>query len=356
MTPKTMKALRLVKYNAPYELHEIPTPSIQENDLLLKVGAASFCHTDYQVYEGVYKSQCPMTPSHESVGTVVEVGTKAAQAGWKTGQRVGMLNFRHACHSCIGCRVARDPQSPGRPDARFCENKEMAGISADGGFAEYVIADADSSLLLPDGLAFEQAAPLMCAGATVWGGLNEAGVQPGLPIGVIGVGGLGVLALQFAAGLGHPTVAIDNRPEGRQLAEELPEHLRPKKVVDSNSPSATREIVDFAGDGGLAAVLVCTDSVQATEWSLKLLRTRGVCVPLGLPTEGFKFSAFDLVFKQLSIKGSLVANQRLVTDMMKLVAEKGIRSHVTTMSLEEGVNLPEMYMDPRLKGRLVVVV
>ncbi|RDW94221.1 uncharacterized protein DSM5745_01543 [Aspergillus mulundensis] len=356
MAPKTMKALRLVKYNAPYELQEIPVPTIKDNDLLLKVGAASFCHTDYQVYEGVYQSPLPLTPSHEPVGTIVEVGPKAAAAGWKAGQRVGMLNFRHACNSCTGCRVARDPKDPSKPDLRFCqgETKDMAGISGDGGFAEYVVADADASVALPEGLEFAQAAPLMCAGATVWGGLDEAGVKPGLPIGVIGIGGLGLLALQFAAGLGHPTFAIDNRPEGRQLAADLPSHLRPKAIIDSTTESATDEIVNAAGDGGLAGVLVCTDSVEATEWSLKLLRTKGVCVPLGLPVEGFKFSAFDLIFKQLSVRGNLVANQRLVRDMMRLVAEKGVRSHVTTMTLEEGVNLPERYMDPNLKGRLVV--
>ncbi|KAL4810675.1 chaperonin 10-like protein [Aspergillus unguis] len=353
---KTMKALRLVEYNAPYKLEEIPIPNIKPNDLLLKTAAASFCHTDYQVYEGVYQSPLPLTPSHEPVGTVVDLGPKASAGGWQKGQRVGMLNFRHACGSCTGCMTARDPQRPERPDTRFCANKDMAGISADGGFAEYVVADADCTVLLPEGVDFVQAAPLMCAGATVWGGLDQAGVKAGLPIGVIGIGGLGVLALQFAAGLGHPTVAIDNREEGLQLARELPEHLKPKKIVDSTSPNATDEVMNAAGDGGLAGVLVCTDSMPATEWSLKLLRTKGVCVPLGLPAEGFKFSAFDLIFKQLTVRGSLVASQRMVTEMIKVVVEKGVRSHITTMRLEEGVNLPERYMDPRLKGRLVVTM
>lgn len=81
-----------------------------------------------------------------------------------------------------------------------------------------------------------------------------------------------------------------------------------------------------------------------------------MCVPLGLPTEGFSFSAFDLIFKHLSVKGSLVCNQRMARDMMELVKDKGVRSHVRTMSLEQGVNLPEMYMDPNLKGRLVVTM
>lgn len=117
------------------------------------------------MYEGVYESACPMTPSHEPAGTVVVVGRKAA-AQWKPGQRIGMLNFRHACNECTGCRTVRDPQVSDEPDVRFCENKEMAGITSDGGFAEYVVADANTSILLPDFVPFEQAAPLMCAGVS----------------------------------------------------------------------------------------------------------------------------------------------------------------------------------------------
>lgn len=153
------------QYDTPYELQEVPIPSIGDNDLLVKVGAAGFCHTDYQVYEGIYQSPCPITPSHESVGTVVAVGKKAV-ANWKPGQRVGALNFRHACSNCTGCKTARDPQVPDEPDPRFCEKKEMAGINSDGGFAEYIVMDSATTIPLPDNLPFEQAAPLMCAGVS----------------------------------------------------------------------------------------------------------------------------------------------------------------------------------------------
>ncbi|PWY80800.1 alcohol dehydrogenase GroES-like domain-containing protein [Aspergillus sclerotioniger CBS 115572] len=333
-----MKALRLVEYNTPYQLHEIPIPTITPNELLIKIGAAGFCHTDYQVYQGVYNSRIPMTPSHEPVGTIIEVGHKVSPE-WKPGQRIGMLNFRHACNSCNGCEFARDPLRPDEPDVRFCEKKDMAGMTADGGFAEYAVADPATCVRLPEGVEFEQAAPLMCAGATVWTGLDRLELKAGLPVGVIGIGGLGALALQFAAGLGYKTVAIDNRSEGLQLARELPEHLRPGKVVDYNNDQAAKEVVEFAG--------------VVTEWSLKLLRTHAVCVPLGAPAEGFKFSAFDIHFKELTIRGALVANQRLASHMMKLVAEEGVRSHVQTIKLEEGMDLPIRYMDPHLRGRLV---
>lgn len=126
--------------------------------MLVKIGAAGFCHTDHQVYEGFYQSQTPQVGSHEPAGTVVAVGSKAAKS-FKEGQRVGVLLFRHACHECVGCKTTRD--------IRFCEKKEMAGVTSDGAFAEYMIADADNTVLLPETIPFEQAAPLMCAGVSI---------------------------------------------------------------------------------------------------------------------------------------------------------------------------------------------
>lgn len=122
-------------------------------------GLASNSCRSYQVWEGVYESPTPIIPSHEPVGTIVALGEQAKKSGkWKVGQRVGVLLFRHACHHCIGCRTTND--------VRFCKNKDMAGLANDGGMAEYIIGDADNSVLIPDNVPFEQAAPLMCAGVS----------------------------------------------------------------------------------------------------------------------------------------------------------------------------------------------
>jgi D-arabinose 1-dehydrogenase-like Zn-dependent alcohol dehydrogenase len=355
-------------------LQEIPVPTIGDNDLLVKVRAAGFCHTDYQVYEGVYQSKLPLTPSHEPVGTVVAVGQHAARQNWLIGQRVGVLNFRHACGVCSGCKTFRESPMSDKPDIRVCKNKEMAGISHDGGFAEYIVADADTTTLLPDGLTFEQAAPLMCAGvsdplflpgicllncigqATVWSGIRAAQLSSGLPVAVIGIGGLGQLAIQFLKALGHPTIAIDNRPEGLELSREIGlEELRADTVVDYHSDDATEKVLQFGAEGGgVAGVVVCTDDVAATKWSLTVLRPRGVAVVLGLPTDGFHFSAFDLVFKELVVRGSLVANKTLVDEMMTVVDKHNVRSHVTVVDLKDAPRLPELYMNKHLKGRLVL--
>ena len=186
----------------------------------------------------------------------------------------------------------------------------------------------------------------------MWGGIHSAKVAPGEAIGIIGIGGLGSLAVQFAKALGHPVVAIDNRPEGRELATEAP--LKADLVLDSETPEAVSKVKEFVGKGGLAAIIVCTDTVSVTEWSLNLLRPNGVCVPLGLPVAGFHFNAFTAVFQQITVVGSLVATQAETQKMLDTVAKHGIRSHLTVLPLEEAIHLPERYMDKHLKGRLVV--
>jgi D-arabinose 1-dehydrogenase-like Zn-dependent alcohol dehydrogenase len=138
------------------------------------------------------------------------------------------------------------------------------------------------------------------------------------PVGILGIGGLGALAIQFAKSLGHRVVAIDNRVEGRDLAKSVP--LPADLVVDYNAPDVIEQIQHWSGQDGLSAIIVCTDNIEATEWSLETLAVHGTCVPLGLPPSGWKFNAFTAIFKELTIRGSLVASREQCEDMMKAVA------------------------------------
>ena len=190
--------------------------------------------------------------------------------------------------------------------------------------------------------------------ATTWAGLKAANVSSPAPIGIVGIGGLGTLAVQFAKALGHAVVAVDNRAEGRALATEFA--LKADLVVDTADSEAAERIKTWAGRDGLAAVIVCTDDVEITDWSLTTLRPHGVAVPLGLPPAGFKFSAFTMVFNELTIKGSLVATKHQVEDMIRVVAENQIRSHITTIGIDDAPNVTAMYMTQHLKGRLVVTI
>ena len=174
------------------------------------------------------------------------------------------------------------------------------------------------------------------------------------PIGVVGIGGLGSLAVQFAKALGHAVVAIDNRAEGRHLATEF--GLKADLVVDTADASPVNKIKSWAGNGGLAAVIVCTDDVEATKWSLTTLRPHGVAVPLGLPPSGFQFDAFAMIFSELVLKGSLVSTRGQAEEMMKVVAQHGVKSHLTIVGMDAAPNLADMYMDPHLIGRIVMKI
>jgi len=171
----------------------------------------------------------------------------------------------------------------------------------------------------------------------------------------VGIGGLGSLAVQFAKALGHPVVAVDNREEGRALAQELP--LKADLVVDFNDKEATETIKKWAGDGGLTALVITTDNNDANNWALSTLRPHGVAVPLGLPVPNVQFDSFAFVFQQLTLKGSVLSSREQAEDMMKVVTKHGVRSYVTTIPLEKVTEvLPDAYMDPHLKGRLVVTM
>ncbi|KAF2027787.1 GroES-like protein [Setomelanomma holmii] len=351
----TMRAAHIVEFDEPYQLCERPVPQCGDNDLLIQVHAAGFCHSDFQVLQGQFATNLPMIPSHEPAGRIVQVGSHV-KGTWRIGDRVGVLNFKNACGSCAGCRQHR--RKSARPDPRFCQTREMAGFKHDGAFAQYMLADPNATIQLPDAVSYEQGAPLMCAGATAWGALRKLSpeVGPNETVAIVGIGGVGHLAVQFAKSLGYKTVAIDNRPEGRQLALEVPEHLKPDLVVDSAADDADEKLLTFSQDEGLAGIVVCTDSIQANAWSLQQLGNKGVMVPLGLPKDKWQFDSEAMVFRELTIKGSYVASADEVKTMFEVVAKHKIASHLTVLDFDQIPSLVERYQHASMKGRLVIKI
>ncbi|KAJ4256238.1 hypothetical protein NW762_009317 [Fusarium torreyae] len=357
--PSHMRAAYIAEYNKPYALGERPLPSIRDADVLVRVHAAGFCHSDLQALQGEFERPAPigLVPSHEIAGIVAKVGSNY-KGDLKVGDRVGVLNFKHACGSCVGCRLtARKGE---KLDPRFCEGRETAGFLHDGGFADYVSADPGTTVRLPDSISFQQAAPLTCAGATVWGSLEAAtsGLSEGETVAIVGIGGLGHLGVQFVKALGFRTIAVDSREAGRQLAEDVENPgLKPDLVVDSSdTKSASKIIYDFTEGEGVAAAIVCTPSLEANRWALKILRIKGTLGILGLPQTPWQFDAAPLVFKEVSIKGSYVAGKDATDRMMRIVEEAGVRSHLTVVPFEKIPGIVDMYEDAAFKGRIVVQI
>lgn len=184
--------------------------------------------------------------------------------------------------------------------------------------------------------------------------MKQVGIAKGQSIAIVGIGGLGVLAVQFAKALGYRVVAIDNREVGLKLAANIKSHLKPDLIIGFDSPDAASRIATFTGGIGLHGAVVCTDDVPASDWALHRLQPRGTCVMLGLPEQGFRFDAFNLVFREIVVKGSLHCSVDEVKYMLKDVVENGILSHLTILSLEEGEDIPERAAAHSYEGRLVV--
>jgi D-arabinose 1-dehydrogenase-like Zn-dependent alcohol dehydrogenase len=194
------------------------------------------------------------------------------------------------------------------------------------------------------------------AKATVWGALQKLKpeVKLGETVAIVGIGGLGQLGLQFAKAMGYKTIAIDNRPEGRQLTLDIPKNLSPDMVVDSAAEDTGDKILKFTGGEGLAGIVVCTDSIEANAWSLQQLGNGGVMVPVGLPKARWQFDSEAMIFRELTIRGVYVASTEMVEKMLKVVDEYGVSSHITTVDFDEIPNIVEKYTDKSMKGRLVV--
>lgn len=184
-----------------------------------------------------------------------------------------------------------------------------------------------------------------------------AGLRQGDPIAIVGIGGLGHLGVQFAKALGYRTIAMDSRPEGRQLATDVPRPgLMADLVVDPAAPDTEEQISRFTNAEGIAAAVVCTDSLAANAWSLRLLRIGGVLVPLALPAEQWRFDSDVLVYKELVIRGSYVAGVESTRRMMQVVEESGIKSRLTVVPFDSVPGILDLYQEKSFSGRLVVQI
>lgn len=194
--------------------------------------------------------------------------------------------------------------------------------------------------------------------ATAWGALKKLSpeVSAGDPVAIVGIGGVGHLALQFAKALGYRTIAMDIRQAGRELAAEVPEILQPDLILDPHASNVEGAILDFTAGEGIAGAIVCTDNVQANAWILRQLGNKGVMVPLGLPKDDWNFEAEAIVFRELSIRGSYVASAEEVEEMLKIVAEHSIASYLTVLDFGQIPTIVDTYLHESMKGRLVVKI
>ncbi|WVW79311.1 hypothetical protein I302_101278 [Kwoniella bestiolae CBS 10118] len=350
--PKQMRALRVLKAPSKYySLETLPVPRAEGTQVLLKIGAAGLCHTDLMVLEGSFGENLPLVGSHEPSGTVVQLGEEAGKiGGLKIGDRVAALLPKDVCGKCSDCRFG---------DWKYCANSKYSGITTDGYFSEYALVEAKHCVVLPDSMNFEQAAPLTCAGVTIYTAIKKANLKPGEIIAISGLGALGSLGVQMAKAMGLKVVAIDARPEPLDLVRSF--DIAPDLVIDgrkTSSEDAMKEIIKLRPDGyegwdGADATILTADPTSSHTFALSLTRRHGHVILVAQPPE-LNFNFKNFIFQDLTLSGSLHGNEVDLKETIELCAKYGIESHVSRFGVDEHEKMIDACEAEGRKGKIVL--
>ncbi|KAJ1026712.1 hypothetical protein NDA16_002310 [Ustilago loliicola] len=371
--PKTMKALRIEEFSAdpPYVLrHDVPVPDVGPNDVLIRIATAGYCHTDMMVARGEFagksRNPLPLIPSHEPTGVVVALGANDAtnavggkrsndgsdkSVPLKQGDRVGCITFRDYCGKCSECQ---------RGTPKYCTDQDMVGVTADGAFAEYMRADYRSCVVLPESLNFDSAAPLFCAGATIYTAIVNCQLKPGQTLAIIGAGALGHLGVQLAKCLGYKVWLFDARDAPLEMCKSFP--YPPDKTVnsgkiDAHDDAAVEKLVTEELDGNRAdATIMATDVIPAYEFGLAITKNHGLFMVVGQPNDPIPIYYNHLIFRDITVKGSLLGDPKTTQEMCELVAKHKIEVKTIAYPLEDVDKMRADYAKPENQGKMVICV
>ena len=331
MQIKAMAALAQGALLAPW-MYE--TQELGPYDCAVRVKSCGVCHSDIHMIDNDWGfSRYPLVPGHEIAGEVVACG--ASVIGLKTGTRVGIGWQRSACMQCDECLQGRD---------NLCERSQGVISHGYGGFADSVVVDSRFCFVLPDGIQTDLAGPLLCGGATVYSALRNAGMTSGMKIGVIGIGGLGHMAVQFAAKLGNEVTVFTTTPDKAGFAAKL--GARDAVVTVPGERLKTKETFD---------ILLNTVPVQC-DWNayLRLLNSNGTLTFVGVPPGPASIDINMLLGKQRKITASMIGSRWMIRDMLRIADRYGIEPIVEKFPLAEANAALAKVRDNSIRYRAVL--
>ncbi len=314
-----MKAAVLHSFSEPLQIEERPQPTPGAGEVLIKVAACGVCHSDLHLAGGEWDllrpiTKLPLVLGHEATGTIAAVGEGVTD--FAIGDRVGVPWLHFTCGECEYCRAGRET---------LCAKQQITGCTVDGGFAEYLTARASHTARLPEALSFEQAAPLLCAGLTVYSAIRASGIAAGQKVAIFGVGGLGHLAIQLAKARGAEVIAVDVAEEKLALARECGADL----TMNGASPQIHREFKKATG-GGAHVVMVTSGSRAAYETALRCLRKGGTLSIVGMAPEPVSLSTVAMVSGEYRIVASAVGTRADLAELLRIAAAGGVRCRIET--------------------------
>ena len=332
-----MKKVIVSSARGDFAAKEEPIPEPRSGYARVKVQACGVCHSDTLTKDGAWPGIVyPRAPGHEIAGVVDALGSDADP--WKIGDRVGVGWHGGHCGKCDSCR---------RGDFITCVKLQIPGISYDGGYAEYVLVPIEALARIPESLAPEEAAPLMCAGITTFNALRHSGARPGDLVAIQGIGGLGHLAIQFANKFGFATVAIGRGEENKNLALEL----GARDYIDARSQDVAKELSAL---GGARAILATAPDGKAMGSLIDGLGVDGKLVTIAVSFEPFSVSSPQLLMARKSIMGWPAGTSKDSEDTLRFAAANGVRPMIETFPLDRAADAYDHMMSGKVRFRSVL--
>jgi alcohol dehydrogenase, propanol-preferring len=332
-----MRAVEVNKAGAPFAVVERDVPEPGAGQVRIKVEACGVCHSDALVRFAAFPGMSlPRVPGHEVAGRIDAVGAGVSQ--WKSGDRVGAGWHGGHCFRCNACRKGMFIN---------CESAKITGLSHDGGYADYMVAPAESVARIPDKLSAVEAGPLLCAGITTFNALRNSGARPGDTVAVQGIGGLGHFALQFASRLGFRTVALSRGADKEALARELGAH----DYVDTAAEGASEGLQRL---GGADLVLATAPNSDAMASVIDGLKPRGKLLIVAASTEPLTIQPL-LLLSGKSIAGWPSGSAIDSEETMNFSALTGVRPRTESFPLEKAEEAFQRVMANKVRFRAVLV-
>ena len=316
---------------------EFPEPG--PGHVRIRVHACGVCHSDSLTKEGQWPGiQFPRAPGHEIAGVVDAVGPDVPL--FKTGQRVGLGWHGGHCNYCPPCR---------RGNFILCENQPIPGINYDGGYADYVIAPANALAFMAPELNDIDAAPLLCAGITTFNALRNSGARTGDTVVLYGIGGLGHLAIQYAAKAGYRTVAVARGQDKAPLAKQLGAHI----YIDSATQDPAKELQKI---GGANIILSTITSAKGLDWVIDGLAPAGKFIVVGAPDGPIVINPFPLLLGRRTVAGWPSGTGMDSEDTLKFSALTGVKSMNEVYPLEKAEEAYQRMMSGNARFRVVLKI
>lgn len=336
---KRMKAVQASKPGGDWEVVERDLPEPGAGQVRVKVEACGICHSDMLVKEGQWPGlKYPRIPGHEIAGRIDALGAGVTE--WKMGQRVGVGWHGGHCFKCEPCR---------RGDFILCRNEKITGISHDGGYAEYMVSPAEAVAAMPEELPAAEAAPLLCAGITVFNALRNAGARAGDLVAVQGVGGLGHLAIQYAHRMGLVTAALNRGTDKQPLAAKL----GATHYVDVAAASPAEALQKLGGARLILATAPDAKSISALTGGLA---PNGKLLIVGAAFEPLSISALDLIIARRTVAGWPSGTAMDSEDTLRFSAWSGIRPMIEKFPLAQAAQGYERMASGKVRFRAVLTM